>query len=374
MPVLALNLHAGFECRHSGACCTAGWPIPVEPGVFPGLALSAAGPLPDGTAAILEPLPGGACPAFDRTGGNLCTIQARLGHRALPASCRHFPRVALLEPDAVRVTLSHFCPTAAWMLFSRDTGGLAVVHDAAGIADRGEHDGFDARQTIPPFLRPGVVMDTGTCRLWELYMLGVLDSADMTPEHALARAALTADRIRNWAPGPESLDTHCHNALMAVETPQRNGVRWGMTFASACRLFQLAAASVPPGLSRPLVPDGAETADQAWVRPRWAALSRPIGRYLAARFFAAWCAYLGEGLRTQVAMLAIALAAVRIEAVREAARAARPLNERLLHGAIRSADLLLHHLSDVPALVKSLAGVEQGPAPAFLAAIGLEAA
>jgi hypothetical protein len=383
MPVLALNLHAGFECRHSGACCTAGWPIPVEPGVadavrapgvFPGLALSTAGPLPDGAAAILEPRPGGACPAFDQTGGNLCTIQARLGHGALPASCRHFPRVALLEPDAVRVTLSHFCPTAAWMLFSRDTGGLAVVGDAAGIADRREHDGFDARQTIPPFLRPGVVMDSRTCRRWEQYMLGVLDSADMTPEHALARAALTADRIRSWPPGPESLDSHCHAEILGAGALHRNGVQWNMPLASACRLFQLAADSVPPGLSRPLVPDGAEAADSAWVRPRWAALSGPIRRYLAARFFGSWCAYLGEGLRTQVAMLAIALDAVRIEAVREASRASRPLDERLLHGAIRSADLLLHHLSDLPALVKSLAGVEQGPAPAFLEAIGLEAA
>jgi hypothetical protein len=103
-------------------------------------------------------------------------------------------------------------------------------------------------------------------------------------------------------------------------------------------------------------------------------LSGPIGRYLAARFFGSWCAYLGEGLRTQVAMLAIALAAVRIEAVREASRASRPLDERLLHGAIRSADLLLHHLSDLPALVKSLAGVEHSSSPAFLAGIGLEAA
>ena len=28
--VFALNLHANYACRHSGACCTAGWAIPVE--------------------------------------------------------------------------------------------------------------------------------------------------------------------------------------------------------------------------------------------------------------------------------------------------------------------------------------------------------
>jgi hypothetical protein len=73
-------------------------------------------------------------------------------------------------------------------------------------------------------------------------------------------------------------------------------------------------------------------------------------------------------------MLAVALATVRIEAVRETARASRPLDPVLLHAAIRSADLLLRHLSDTPGLVKSLAGVERAATSAFLDAIGLEAA
>jgi hypothetical protein len=107
---------------------------------------------------------------------------------------------------------------------------------------------------------------------------------------------------------------------------------------------------------------------------RWTAFSGPLGRYLAARSFAAWNAYLGEGLRTQVAMLAVALAVVRIEAARESAQASRPLDDVLLRAAIRSSDLLLYHLSDTPRLVRSLAGIEAGPAPAFLGAIGLEAA
>ena len=383
MPVLALNLHAGFECRHSGACCTAGWPIPVETaaagairdhGLLRGAALSTAGPLPEGAAAVIEPLPGGACPAFDRARGNLCAIQRSLGHRHLPASCRHFPRVALLETDAVRVTLSHFCPTAAWMLFQPDTRKLAVVDDAAGIADRHEHEGFDARQTIPPLLCPGVAMDMGTCRLWEEHVIGALDSADLAPEAVLAGLAFTTDRVRQWTAGQESLETHARTAFAAGAVPPRREGRWSMTLPSAERLFLLAAASVPSGLALPHVPDDAEAGDRAWVRPRWTAYARPLGRYLAARSFAAWSAYLGEGLRTQLAMLAMALAVVRVEAVREAMQASRPLDEPLLHAAIRSADLLLHHLSDAPGLAQSLAGVEQGPSPAFLGAMGLETA
>ena len=198
VPVLALNLHAGFACRHSGACCTAGWPIPVEAAAadairaharLPGTALRAAGPLPDGAAAVLVPLPDGACPAFDRAGGNRCSVHTQLGHGGLPASCRHFPRVALVEADAVRVTLSHFCPTAAWMLFTPAPERLAIVRDAAGIADRREHEGFDARQTIPPLLRPGVAMDAGTCRVWERCVIGALDSDGLSAEAALAATA-----------------------------------------------------------------------------------------------------------------------------------------------------------------------------------------
>lgn len=380
MPVLALNLHAGFACRQSGACCTAGWPIPVEAAAadairahacLPGTALSTAGPLPDGAAAVLEPLPDGACPAFDRAGGNRCSVQARMGHGGLPASCRHFPRVALLEADAVRVTLSHFCPTAAWVLFTPAPERLAIVSDAAGIADRREHEGFDARWTIPPFLRPGVAMDTGSCRVWERCVIGAMDSDDLDAEAALAAAARTAEAIRGWTAGRTSLLDHATRAA-AAEAAGDPPARWTMPLCEALRLHAAAAARVPAELRRPDLPSRLAESDRAWVLPRWAAHARPVRRYLAARAFAAWSAYLGEGLRTQIAMLAVALAAVRVEAARHASLARRPLDDEMLHAAIRSADLLLHHLSDAAALVGSLAGVERGPAQAFLRAIGLE--
>ena len=381
--VLALNLHAGFACRHSGACCTAGWPIPVEAAaadailaqaIVPPTALSAAGRLPEGAAAVLVPLPGGACPAFDRAGGNLCTVQKRLGHGGLPASCRHFPRVALLESDATRVTLSHFCPTAAWTLFRPDISRLDIVADAAGIADRAEHDGFDARHTIPPFLRPGVAMDAGTCRCWERYTVGVLDTDGLRAEDALGGVALTAEAIRGWTAGPIALEDHAAAAMAAAAVDGRPASRWRMPLTNALRLFSTAAASVPRDLKRPDAPVGLAEADRAWVSPHWAAHARPVRRYLAARAFAACSAYIGGGLRTQVAMLAVALAVVRVEAARETMIASRPLDEAQLHAAIRSADLLLCHLSDTTMLVRSLGVVEREPTPAFPGVFGLEAA
>jgi hypothetical protein len=217
-------------------------------------------------------------------------------------------------------------------------------------------------------------MDTSACRLWEQRAIDALDSADGTPEDRLAGLAFTTDDIRNWTPEPESLDARAARTLAAAKTSRTSRGRWHMTLPEASRLFLLAADSVPSGLVPPGMPAEAEAGEQALVRPYWTAFSRPLGRYLAARSFAAWSAYLGEGLRTQVVMLAIALAAVRIEAVRETMRASRPLDEALLHAAIRSADLLLHHLSDSTVLVSRLSGVEQGDTRAFIAALGLEEA
>jgi hypothetical protein len=327
--------------------------------------------MPDGAAAVIPPRPGGACPFYLPDSGRLCAIQRQLGHEALPASCRHFPRVALLESDAVRVTLSHFCPTAASMLFADMPGPPAVVADASGIADRHEYSGFDARTTIPPLLRPGVAMDQAACRRWEAYLLRALsDPSYATPEAALGRVTESADTIRAWTAGQGSLESHVATTMAEERVaPHR---RWTMSLASASRLFLLAAGAVPAGLAAPGVPADAETADEAWVRPGWR--QGPLGRYLAARSFGAWSAYLGDGIRTQVAMLAVSLAAVRVEAARQAARARRPLDDEMLLGAIRSADLLLHHLSDARALVRSLAKVERGPIEACLAVMGLEEA
>jgi hypothetical protein len=250
---------------------------------------------------------------------------------------------------------------------------LEVIPDAAGIGDRDGHDGYDARRTIPPLLRPGVATDPATCRIWERHVLDVLGSDAFTAEQALAAIAFAADRIRAWSAGGTTLAEHASRVAADGLGTHAEACRLAMPLANALRLFAAAAASVPEGLKRPAAPDGA-AADLAWVQPGWTAHARPVRRYLAARAFAAWSAYLGEGLRTQAAMLAVALAAVRVEAVRETARASKPLDEPLLHAAIRSADLLLHHLSDTAALVAGLASVERGTLPDTLAFMGLETA
>jgi hypothetical protein len=257
------------------------------------------------------------------------------------------------------------------MLFRQDIDRLKVVTDAAGIADRREHEGFDARYTIPPLLRPGVATDTRTRHIWERFLIRAFDTDGLTPEGALAEVAQAADRIRAWQAGDTDLADHSARVVIGGVDPVRAG-HWTTSGTAVARLFVMTSASVPEELGHPCLPDDLVDADDRWVAPQWARLARPVRRYLAARAFGAWSAYLGEGLRTQVAALAAALSVLRIEAARQAQGASRPLDEPLLHAAIRSADHVLQHLSNQKRLVDGLGSVEHASCSGFLEAIGLQ--
>ena len=115
--MFSLNAHAAYACRHSGACCTAGWSIPVEARTWPMV-----------RADWLLPDESGACPQYDRPSG-LCRIQRDHGETMLPESCHHFPRRALIDTRGISVALSHYCPTAAALLLD-GTEPLTVVASA----------------------------------------------------------------------------------------------------------------------------------------------------------------------------------------------------------------------------------------------------
>ena len=120
-PVRSLSIHADYRCRHSGECCTADWDVPVEVPVYRSLdeayrsgrlhtapqsrALSpfvVEPDLPDDAGAMLERNQAGECVFFERE-SRLCVVHRDLGHEALPATCRHFPRLAVHDaPRHVR--------------------------------------------------------------------------------------------------------------------------------------------------------------------------------------------------------------------------------------------------------------------------------
>jgi hypothetical protein len=136
----------------------------------------------------------------------------------------------------------------------------------------------------------------------------------------------------------------------------------GMTEA-----WRLVAGCAAHGAALPPSPEVLGDADERWVAPAWPALSRPIRRWLAAKAFASWIALQGEGLRTTVASLRVALGVLRAEASRGSAEVARVLDADLLCAAVRRADLLLVHLVDPEALARRTSRGEaaEGPTAAW---------
>jgi hypothetical protein len=393
VPVFVLNVQRNFECRHSGACCTFGWHIPIEPAAHAAVTegiragrlhpVGAAGTVapaawvharhpPDGAAAVLRTRGDGACVFFDASAGRLCAIQRALGHDALPSACQQFPRVSVIDDRGAHVTLSHYCPTVAAMLLADGGEVVEVVArpdgDAAGSR---RAEGFDARAAVPPFLRPGVVFDLPAYDTWERGIVRAMGRPGHDPDATLKAIAVAAEDLRGWRPARGPLSTDVERVLHATVDPA--GLRHSDPgYGAMARLFDDVASSVPGELARPVRPAGWDVADTAWVAGAWPALAVPIGRYLAAKAFASAMAWQGNGVRTQVTALAAARAVIRIEAARRAAQAGRPCDAAMLVEAARAADLLIEHLSDRTGLARRWAGVEALPPQAFLAGLGLE--
>lgn len=80
------------------------------------------------------------------------------------------------------------------------------------------------------------------------------------------------------------------------------------------------------------------------VAPAWPAFEPVITRYLAAKAFASWAAYLqDEGIAAVLQSVETARAVLHVEAARQCARADRILDAPLLKEAIRQSDLRLVH-------------------------------
>jgi len=355
-PVFALSIHADYKCRHSGACCTADWDVPVELPVYRSLddkmrrgslrVAPAAHPLapfvvepdlPDGAAAMLERTDGGDCVFFERE-THLCVVHRDAGEESLPATCRHFPRLAVADTRGTFVTLSHYCPTAASMLFREDVG-LEIVDRPAAFPPA-DYDGLTVSiDDLPPLLSPSMLMDPDGYSAWERHMVRRC-AADVSPESVVATLAADVARLRRWRPGGISLVRAI--ALLPEELTEAVSPP---TLAGSFDLRSEVVDAIPGDLKPAPDDAGLEEAYRDHVRPAWGAFSRPINRYLAAKAFASWTAYQGRGLATIVRGLDAALALLRIESARQCREAACALNRDLLLQAFRSADFALNHLA-----------------------------
>lgn len=319
-----LNVHVGYACRHSGACCTSGWPIPVESvraaaienavtrdRVPLGLErwLTPVSNAPTDVAGTIALGPGGHCVFFEARGPG-CAI-----HHVKPAACRHFPYVCLIDQRGIHVTLSHYCPTAAAMLFEHQDA-IAVVEGPPPLVEVELLEGLDARESLPP-----------ECDA---------DTAGSRIRDPGSRRLMSFDEFAAW------------------ERDEVARAEIDMLQPDDERLFDHARSAVPLPWTWPPAPTDFEAAWWALAAPSWPGFAGVLQRYAAAKIFASWAAYDDAGLAAVRQAARVASAVLRVECARRCRQAGRALDRELLTEAIRQSDLLLVHYADPSQLFASV--------------------
>lgn len=389
-PTLWLSCHVHYACRHAGACCRSGWPLPVESQVVPVIDaaiaanrlrtvdgspvwLLASAEAPPGVAGTFR-LADDACvfhvaprrnDAAHGIAGRHCAVHAVEGHEALPASCQHFPRVCLVDRRGVRVSLSHYCPTAASLLFAHE-GPVEVVAGPPAVPGTAVPEGLDARDELPPRLTPGVLMDLEALTAWEHLVVQTLAGADAppgTPAEAVALLRAYAERLVEWTPGNAPLLQVIGALRVSDATPGA-----GVAFTSAergsdggpyrlerqRRAMRVVMQTCRAPWTWPATPANVDALDRAFVAPEWPAATALVRRYLATKAFGAWVTYQADAARGLVRWLQLAHDVLRVEAARACGEANRSLDGDLLFTAVRQTDLLLTHYADGLAVARSL--------------------
>ena len=370
--VYALSIHADYRCRHSGECCTADWDVPVELPLYRSLdealkskrivpaaaAEAGASPLiveealPDEAAAMVARTATGDCVFYHRRSG-LCVLHRDGGEAMLPATCRHFPRLAVQDARGTFISLTHFCPTAAESLF-RDDVAVEIVQGPRAFPEADYEGLIVTNEDWPPLLRPDVLADADSYTAWERHMVRRCMDPRLSPEGVIATLERDARVVRAVRPVTGK------SIAGAIAGLPDAGVIVDAPTSLEDSLAHLAdvIASVPEEW-RP-EPDThlLETAYSRDVRPRWRDWHGPLKRYLAAKAFASWTAYQGRGFLSIVRGLDAALALVRIEAARQCRDSRRSLDAALLKEAFRQADFALNHLAAGDELAERWSKVE----------------
>jgi hypothetical protein len=235
-----------------------------------------------------------------------CTIQRAHGHDAIPRACQQFPRAVTQSPLGTSVTLSAFCPTAASLLFDEGPFHITI------LADAGPLEGLDARQVLPPLLRPGMLMDWEAVAAWEELAVAALSDHREDVDRALAIIEAASESVSaTWTPAAGSLSASLRRAFE------------DSAISSAAPLKDRRRDR---SLARPHPGDAGDMPDSISTR------ANAPARYFAAHAFACWPMYDGRGIRGALDWLN----RVRATLVEECR--SRPLKE-----AMRQADLRLRH-------------------------------
>jgi hypothetical protein len=355
--VFALSIHADYQCQKSGVCCTSDWDVPVEAPLFRTLSEALASgqvsqaaeveeghptfivepALPDDAAAMVGRTSSGNCVFFHARSG-LCVIHRDLGEPKLPATCRHFPRLAVRDRRGTFISLTHYCPTAAGMLF-RDEVPIEIV-DSPPAFPPAPYEGLAVEPDAwPPLLHPRMLMDLEGYSAWERHMVDRC-ALSLSPESVIGTLVRDARLLRAYQPGDGSLAAAVAGLpAETVDAPDEASI-------DASLLLHAEVMKAVPDDIRPGPDDaGLGEAFERLVAPRWGAWQAPLRKFLAAKAFANWTAYQGRGVLSIVRGLEAVLAFVRVEAARECRNAGQPLDAGLLKQAFRSADYVLNHLA-----------------------------
>ena len=370
--VYALSIHADYQCHRSGVCCTSDWDVPVELPLYRSLndalatgrlqtAADAAesggvlvtGPdLPDEAAAMVARTSRGDCVFYHR-GSGLCVIHRDMGAAQLPATCRYFPRLAVRDRRGTFITLTHYCPTAAAMLF-RDDRPLEIVEDPPAFPAARYEGLVIAPDDWPPLLHPRMLMDHEGYSAWERHMVSRCAADATSPESVVATLERDARLLRRYRADDGPIDR-----FVASLPPDSVAASVPSSLTDSLARFDEAIAAVPDDMKP--APDEKDLPEvyEHLVKHEWARWHRPLKRYLASKAFASWTAYQGRGVLSVVRGLEAALALVRVEAARECRNAGRALDRALLLEAFRGADFLLNHLAAGDELAEAWSRAEQ---------------
>ena len=294
----------------------------------------------------------GDCVFYHRHSG-LCVIHRDLGEPMLPATCRHFPRLAVRDARGTSISLTHYCPTAAASLF-RDDVAVEIVESPRAFPEANYEGLVVTEDDWPPLLRPEVLADPASYAAWEKHMVARCVDAELSPESVIATLARDARMVRVVQPvSSESI------SRAIVRLPAR-GIAADPPETLESSLAHLAdvIAAVPEEWRPEPDTRGLDAAYARGVRPFWSDWNAPLKRYLAAKAFASWTAYQGRGFLTIVHGIDAALALVRVEAARQCRAARRSLDAALLQEAFRQADFALNHLAAGDELAERWSKVE----------------
>lgn len=354
-----LALHASYQCRHRGVCCTEEWAIPVEqvrhrrlvkalgsrelrPSRADGPFFEpAAGVDPDAGAVVGRR--GRECVFFESDQGRLCAIHRDLGHAALPSACQHFPRVVVIDPRGITMTLSHVCPTVSDLLFADVDRWSRIVGSGPVVIDGLEWAGLDARDALPPQVNASLLWDWDAMTVFEERTVDLL--ARETPERALFVAQEAARELHLTTRGP--LADRVHEAFVAAEMPSGEldvDVDGLTTLAERCG----AGASV----GRPDQPPGPASRER--LDRLWQAHHTQVGRFLAAHALASAVTYHAQDVRVWSSWLQTAYAVLRSTLARRIERGGNESPRAVFEAAAGEADRLLVHRIDAARLAAAL--------------------